>query len=411
MKTTVLINEDHGFNSTRSNVKNWVVLTLFFLLSYITKGATITSTATGGAWNATTTWVGGVVPATTDNAIIATGATVNLTAAATAVNVTVNAGGTLSIATQILTVTGTFANNGTLNGTTGRLYFGGNVTTMGTHTLTGTQIRFTGTAAQSIAGFTTTGIVNMVKTGGTATLTGNISCAGMTINSTGGSVLNLGTALTHTTTGVVTLTRGTLNGGASTLNVNVVSATAWNGSGTVFVAGTSTVNFGAAGNQTLSNNPVTNFYNLTFSNTGTKTITTNRCQVNNILSMEGNAVLSAAPTYGAAATLRYNRTAARAAGVEWITPFVASGGVQVTNTGTITMNAAKVFNASIPLSIATGATLATGNFQLTLGGNFTNSGTFTAGSSAIVINNTMATQSISGFTTTGLVSMTKTAGV
>ncbi|RXR22438.1 hypothetical protein [Flavobacterium stagni] len=411
MKTTVLINKELHLHSAHINVKNLVVLTLFFLLSYISKGATITSTATGGAWNATTTWVGGVVPATTDNAIIATGATVNLTAAATAVNVTVNAGGTLSIATQILTVTGTFANNGTLNGTTGRLYFGGNVTTMGTHTLTGTQIRFTGAAAQSIASFTTTGIVNMVKNGGTATLTGNISCGGITINSTGGSVLNLGTALTHTTTGVVTLTRGTLNGGSSTLNVNVVSTTAWNGSGTVFVSGTGTVNFGAAGNQTLSNNPVTNFNNLTFSNTGTKTITTARCQVNNILSMEGNAVLSAAPTYGAAATLRYNRTAARAAGVEWITPFVATGGVQVTNTGTITMNAAKVFNASIPLSIATGATLATGNFQLTLGGNFTNSGTFTAGSSAIVINNTMATQSISGFTTTGLVSMTKTAGV
>jgi trimeric autotransporter adhesin len=74
------------------------------------------------------------------------------------------------------------------------------------------------------------------------------------------------------------------------------------------------------------------------------------------------------------------------------------------------MNGAKVFNASSPLTINSAATLITANLQLTFGGNFSNSGTFTAGNSPIVITNTMATQSISGFLTTGLVSMTKTAG-
>jgi hypothetical protein len=50
----------------------------------------------------------------------------------------------------------------------------------------------------------------------------------------------------------------------------MVSTTAWNGTGPNFVAGTGTVNFGAAGNQTLSATATT-FNNLTFTNSGTKT--------------------------------------------------------------------------------------------------------------------------------------------
>ena len=91
-------------------------------------------------------------------------------------------------------------------------------------------------------------------------------------------------------------------------------------------------------------------------------------------------------------------------------PICGIGGVIIANTGTITINAAKVLNASVPLTINGGATLATNNLQLTLGGNFVNGGSLSAGSSAIVITNTMAAQSIGGFTTTGLVLMSKTAG-
>jgi hypothetical protein len=106
----------------------------------------------------------------------------------------------------------------------------------------------------------------MIKTGGTATLQGNVNGSGLTINGTGGT-LDLGAGLSHTITGNVALTAGTLYGGSSTIHVNGANPTAWGGTGTLFSAGTGTVDFGAAGNQTVSASS-TSFYNLNISNTG-----------------------------------------------------------------------------------------------------------------------------------------------
>ena len=394
-------------------------------------GATITSTATGGTWSTGSTWIGGVAPSTNDTAIIASGALVNLTGGRTVMNLTINVGGTLNISTiNNLTVTGNFINNGTFTGTTGRLYltgtagnftnagaftfgagriyFYGNVLGFGTHTLAGTQVRFYGNATQSIAAFSTSGLISMFKTGGTATCLGGIvGNGGLTINGAG-ATLHLGTSLTHSFSRV-TLSNGTLHGGSSTINITSVSNSAWSGGGFRFTAGTSTVRMTAAGNQTISATACT-FNNLTFSTSGVKTISTGNCLVNGIVSMEGTATVSAAPTYGSAATLIYNTTVARTVGAEWPSTYSGSGGVIVNTAAHIAVNAAKVMNVSSPLTINNGATVLTNNFQLTFGGNFVNNGTFTAGSSPIVIANTMATQTIAPFVTTGLVSMTKTAG-
>ena len=128
--------------------------------------------------------------------------------------------------------------------------------------------------------------------------------------------------------------------------------------------------------------------------------------------MEGTATASAAPTYGGTATLQYNTATPRTSGAEWITPFAASGGVIIGNTGEITMGGAKVFNANIPLTINTGATLTPGANLLTLGGNLmiNGTGTLTSGTGGVTLAGAATTQSIGGFTTTGTVSMIKTAG-
>ena len=88
----------------------------------------ITSTASGGNWNATTTWVGGVVPTASDNVTIADGATVTINTAASALTLGVGTGAGPAAVLQFesnnpRTITvGTFvviAANGTFKGPSG----------------------------------------------------------------------------------------------------------------------------------------------------------------------------------------------------------------------------------------------------------------------------------------------------
>ena len=314
----------------------------------------------------------------------------------TSVPLNINSGATLTPGANLITLEGDFINSGTLTSGAGGVTIAGTV------------------ATQSIGGFTTTGSVLLSKTSGTATLQGNVNGGPLTISGSG-ATLNLGTALTHTFTGVVTLTAGTLNGGSSILNENAVSTTAWNGTGSVFSAGTGTVNFGAAGAQTVSST-ATSFNNLTVSGSGIKTFSVTPT-VNGILSLEGTATVTVTGagviTYGSNATLQYNTTTARTATTkEWITPFIASGGIIIKNTGAITTPGVVQIgnNSSVPLNINSGATLTPGANLITLEGDFTTAGTLTSGSGGITIAGTVASQSIGGFTTTGVVTLTKTFG-
>ncbi|MFC2059240.1 beta strand repeat-containing protein, partial [Chloroflexota bacterium] len=225
----------------------------------------------------------------------------------------------------------------------------------------------------------------------------------LTFNS--GSVLTIGTgtltigANNAARNGSIVMTSGgTLNIGGS-VNVRQTSG-AW-------TPGTGTVAYNAAGAQTVDATWMTPYNNLTLSGSGVKTTT--GVTVNGVLSMEGTATASVAPTYGASATLQFNTATARTAGVEWITPFAATGGVIIANTGAITANAAKVFNANVPLTINSGATLAMSTYLLTLNGNLVNNGGTTSGSGGVTIAGT-ATQSIGALTNTGTISMTKTGG-
>jgi hypothetical protein len=91
----------------------WLVFILFSC-PFSILAATITSTGAGGDWNVGGSWVGGVAPAATDDVIIASGATINVTTNQTCATLTINGTGILNFPTntRTLTVTGTMTMNG-----------------------------------------------------------------------------------------------------------------------------------------------------------------------------------------------------------------------------------------------------------------------------------------------------------
>jgi hypothetical protein len=311
-------------------------------------GYTLASGAT--LQTANTSGVGGTITTTTKSLNTAANYTFNGTSAqttsttmpATVGNLTISntAGVTLSQAT---TVGGNLAiNSGTFATNNLALTLAGNFTNSGTFTAGTSNITFSGTGSQSIAAFTTGGTVaTSTANTGTVTLMGNVSGVALTIDSGSGGKLDLGSGLSHTFSGVVTLTAGTLAGDGSTLTLSD-AATVWTGTGSVFSAGTGTVVF-SAGAQTI--NTATTFNNLTLSGT------------------------SVTKTLGAAIVVN----------------------------GTLTINSGITLNTS------------SSNYAVTFGGNFTNSGTFTANASPITITGT-GSQSIAGYTTTGLTTVSKTGG-
>jgi hypothetical protein len=174
------------------------------------------------------------------------------------------------------------------------------------------------------------------------------------------------------------------------------------------VPGTSsTIKYDMNGAQTCR--PVT-YNNLTLGGTGVKTITS--CTVNNILQFDSISTINAAITYGTNAGLIYNTKIARTASSnEWPSSFSALGGVQINNTGTITLNSARTMNSGVSLTINSNATLSTGSFQMTFNGDFINNGTLNAGSSFISIIGDAPSQNIGKLTTLGSINFSKSSGI
>lgn len=234
----------------------------------------------------------------------------------------------------------------------------------------------------------------------------------------GAGTVNVGTALvmsatTGTRTNIISITSGTLTVAGAVTTGTSACQISLTGAGTLTMGGavgsfalspgsSSTVRYNAAAAQTVR--PVT-YFNLILGGSGLKTTT--GITVNGTLSVEGTATLSASPTYGSSATLRYNTSTARTvSSIEWISPFVATGGVVIDNTGTITLNASKVFNANVPLTINSGATLSTSasSFALTFNGDFINNGTLTANTSTVSFDGN--TQTIGGAAETSFYNLT-----
>src|SRR6185503_6421741 len=96
-----------------------IVYTLCMLLCLFSSHQLNAQTsAQSGAWNTTTTWVGGVVPGAAANVIIANGHTVTLDVSTTPNTVTINSGGTLTQNTNGISLGSTgYITTITVNGT------------------------------------------------------------------------------------------------------------------------------------------------------------------------------------------------------------------------------------------------------------------------------------------------------
>jgi len=132
------------------------VLSVFFFLTGISKAAVIYSTLTGGNWNASTTWVGGIIPLVGDDVVIQEGAIVNtiLGAYNTCNHLTVQSGATLQhngTGLVTLTVYGSLVNNGTISNDPGflELIVYGNITFTGEE-FSIFRLRLAGTSVNTI---------------------------------------------------------------------------------------------------------------------------------------------------------------------------------------------------------------------------------------------------------------------
>lgn len=338
--------------------------------------ATCTSTAAGGNWNAPGTWnvgPGGClgVPLATDNVIIATtgagAVTVNVQASMT--NLTVNAGSTLTIqggGNFRIRPTGTTTISGTLNfgTTTSSSRFSGLVTV----TATGSWSNSGNQAVTFRGGITNNGTFS----GGTGTQTfdTNSQTIGGTspINFGGIVAVSGAVTITNTNTAGVTIAGNLTGNNAGSTWVNGANSTL-NYGGAATPMGTRVFTASAAGNtvnyigaaQTVDLPTLSTYYNLTLSGSGAKTMPATAMTVAGNFSMSGTATATAAAA-------------------------LAVGG---------------------DFTIGTGATFNAGAFNHTVGGNWSETGTFNPGAGTVTLNGAIA-QTISGTSPVGFNNLTVT---
>ena len=236
--------------------------------------------------------------------------------------------------------------------------------------------------------FTTNNQAFIIQSGHTMTTTGSgwtVSGSNTKVQIQSGGILTETTAISFSANTTLQLD----NGGV--LNHNVNSVTIFTGTETF--GNTSTVNYGFSGAQTVLNST---YGNLTLSGSGSKSITTST--VNGILSMEGTATASAAPTYGASATLQYMGSSAQATGNELPATFSGAGGVIINNTFGVSLSSSVTISNT--LNLVSGA-LSIGANTLTLNGQL-NCGTLIGGATSNLIIGGSGTASLSGVTLNNL---------
>ena len=206
-------------------------------------------------------------------------------------------------------------------------------------------------------------------------------------------------------------TGGILNGGSATTLTIASSTGAWVNLGT-FNAETSTIKFTHA-NATIAG--TSNFYNVTVANgAGLTPEHDNIMRISNALTLEGTGIIRAALLPN---TIEYNGTDQTIINPNGLTPgyynlILSNSGIKTMPATTLsiagnlitsdatTVNVSSILTISGNITIGSNSVFNSGNFSHSIGGNFENNGTFnTTSGNNISLNGTLI-QQISGSTST-----------
>ncbi|MEI6575480.1 MAG: hypothetical protein WCO63_04805, partial [Bacteroidota bacterium] len=366
-----------SWGSTTSAATNKINTYFAATTGYLKVNMPITSTATGGDWATTTTWVGGVVPAATDPVVIATTGAGSVTTAAG----TITCGGLTINSLAILTMTRPFIVNGSTS-ITGRINFGSTNTTVRAMTFNGDvtlisgatwdetnggantvldTYTFTSSFSNNASTFTTLAGSAHNFNGAAMTIAGTSSLPLCTVN---GTYTNNGTlSVTTTLSGAGTLTN------ASTLNISgtatIGSATGGlNNSGTITITGAGAISTLLAG--------FTNTGTINLSGSGTIAGVTNNAA--GIVNLNSSGTIT---NFDNISTSTLNISASA---VPTITTFnVSSSGNTVNYSGTGAQTVINTNYHHLGFSGARVANSITINGALGIAGNLTSSATFSGG--------------------------------
>ena len=315
-----------------------------------------------------------------------------------------------------------------LNGTSPSITFTGNtaasggssvstsaaVTVSGTNTTIGGDIEVNTLGSWTNNAGSTLAPTNVVVTGGTFNMNN--------------STMNVGGNLTI---GPGPIVGSTFNGNTGTVNIqgNFV-LNAGGAPATTLNAGTSTFNFNGTGAQSITNGTAITFFNLTDSNVTNPLTLNNSLAVNGALNVNGvnailspvaAAVISGTGTLSGTGTARVSRLAAvpdflsqytitnktltnltidySGAGNQTVNNTPAYSQLRISGSGTKTLQGNTIITSNLTIAAAT---LASGNFNFALGGNWTNNvgvGGFTAGTGTVTFQGSSGIQTLTGNTT------------
>jgi len=362
-------------------------------------------------WSATS---GAGYPANVQISNPGTVTTLNMgtTAAQCSGNITVDASTVLNTTSGGLTVLGNVLVNGTIS-------LGGDVTTAGNWTIgaTATQtnnskaVFFNAATGNQVITKTGAGTVFfdylvINKAAGNVQLSSSPATA-VTINTTAGDVLQLSNAGALDLNGqALTLanTNGNIAANAAGRSItSTVTGATLNITGNKFVTGAGTLSIGAN---------VTTILTAGLDFGSAKTTINGTLQINT-----GGFANTNAPIYANTATLVYNGVTGYGVGNEWTGNATTAGTGNPQNvtltTSSVNMPAAAARALAGTLTIGTGSTLTLGasvGGDLTIGGNFSNSGTFNANSRLTTFGGTTA-QTLTGATTFDYLKLNNSTGL